>query len=579
MLAGEQKNMNIWELSEAYLKEMMQLDPLSSTYMGDPSQDHLWSDLSMKGVHLHLALSQRYLKQLEKFQEETLPTREWVAFRILKESLTRSQQAYDRGEHYYDLNTIASTFQVLRSIFDLMGTKTETQWRNILSRLQKLPQAIADYQSRLAEGITQQRVVAKLQIRMVLKHLKVLSTDSKPDQANFYRGLVSQMKQAGLPNALTSELEPTMNQAVDQVLQALQGFSEFLEKTYLPQATEQDGVGEDRYRYYAEKFLGIEIHPQEAYEWGWKEFYRLEGEMKRIAHELAPEKTLAEVIRDLKTNPAFVCKSQEDFAKLMLARQLKAIQDLDGEHFHIPEEAKKIEIKLAPKGTSLGAYYQGPSEDFSRPGQVWYSYGDQQTIPYYSEIATAYHEGFPGHHLQVCIAHLQKELSRYHRLCVWYPGYGEGWALYTERLMEELGYYEKKEFLMGMLKEQLRRAFRVVVDIGLHLSLKIPTTEAFHPGEVWTPELGEKFLIERVFEVPAEAHDEIIRYLGWPGQAICYKLGEKIFLELRDYAKNKLQDRFDLKWFHQLVLEMGPLSLEMLKDLVYKAVEQKNLAS
>ncbi|MEK7483422.1 MAG: DUF885 domain-containing protein, partial [Planctomycetota bacterium] len=463
--------MNIWQLSDAYVQDLLKLDPITSTYLGDSSQDHLWSDNSVSGARKHHDLEQKYLQRLGSFEEKKLPPREWVAFRVFKESLTRGIRSFEREEYYYDLNTITSSFQGLRSIFDVMETTTEKQWNNILSRLQGFSTTIQQYQSRLKEGAQKNKVVAKRQVRNVIKQAKILSTDSTPEQPNFFRKLVARMKSSPIPESAKSTLTPKMEEAVTQVFQAIRNFAQFLEKDYLPSATEKDGVGVDRYRYYAERFMGMSIDPLEAYEWGWQEYYRLETQLKQIAKEIDPTKTLPEVIQVLSTADEMSCNSQEEFASMMLKRQLQAIQDLDKKHFYIPEEAKKIEVKLAPIGASRGAYYQGPSEDFSRCGSVWYSYGSQQRIFYYSEIATAYHEGFPGHHLQICIARLQKELSRFHRLCVWYPGYGEGWALYTERLMGELGYYEKKAFLLGMLKEQMRRAYRVVIDIGLHLSL------------------------------------------------------------------------------------------------------------
>jgi uncharacterized protein (DUF885 family) len=573
--------MDIWKLSEEYVKESLELDPIGSTYLGDPSRDHLWTELSLEASQEVETLRQKYLKALKDSfpQEPTIPE-EWVAYRVFKESLERASKAFQREEYYYNLNTITSTFQVFRSIFDVMKKSTEKEWRNILSRLEKLPSALKQYEEVFRHGIKHQKTVAKSQIKKIVQQARVLSTYSEDLSSNYFLRLVQTMNTtSSLSENLKKELAQGMIPAAQRVNQAIQSFADFLEKEYYPHATEKDGVGESRYRYYAENFLGTTLNPQEAYQWGWKEYYRLEEEMKRVAKEIDPSKTMPEVLRAIAQDESLMCPSQEAFAQLILERQKQAIQDLDGTHFDIPKEAKTIEVKLAPSGISRGASYQGPSEDFSRCGQIWYSFGKQQKIPSYSEIATAYHEGFPGHHLQVCIAHLQREkLSRFHRLFFWCPGYGEGWALYTERLMGELGYYDKKEFYLGMLNEQLRRSFRIVVDIGMHLSLPIPTTEAFHPGEVWNAELGEKFMVERVFANPEDARDEIARYLGWPGQAICYKLGEKVFLELREYAQKELQSAFNLKWFHHLVLEMGPLSLDMLKTRVTQEVKMKKRA-
>jgi uncharacterized protein (DUF885 family) len=233
---------------------------------------------------------------------------------------------------------------------------------------------------------------------------------------------------------------------------------------------------------------------------------------------------------------------------------------------------RKVEVKIAPPGGALGAYYNQPSEDWSRPGTVWYSLApdEQHDLPLYEHITTAYHEGFPGHHLQCAIQlTLAGRLSRLHRLAVWYPGYGEGWALYAEQLMNELGYFEKPDYVLGMLNAQLFRACRVVIDIGCHLGLAIPASEtSFHPGETWSYALGVEMMGKRGFQDPAYAASEVTRYLGWPGQAISYKVGQRHILEIREELKKQKGAAFSLKDFHARVLGSGPVGLELLRELV-----------
>jgi uncharacterized protein (DUF885 family) len=211
-----------------------------------------------------------------------------------------------------------------------------------------------------------------------------------------------------------------------------------------------------------------------------------------------------------------------------------------------------------------------PSEDFTRCGTTWWSLGDATEVALWGEVTTAYHEGFPGHHLQCAIQlTLAGRLSRLHRLAVWYPGYGEGWALYAEQLMNELGYFEKPDYVLGMLNAQLFRACRVVIDIGCHLGFKIPLEEKdFHPGETWSYELGVELMTKRAFQDPAYAASEVTRYLGWPGQAISYKVGQRVILEIRDEMKKQKGAAFSLKDFHARVLGSGPVGLELLRDLV-----------
>jgi len=255
--------------------------------------------------------------------------------------------------------------------------------------------------------------------------------------------------------------------------------------------------------------------------------------------------------------------------ELMKHRQVTALAELDGTHFDVPEAGKRLNVKIAPPSGSLGAYYVQPSEGFSRPGTVWYSLGDQGSIALWDEVSTAYHEGFPGHHLQCAIQlSFADRLSRLHRLMIWHPGYGEGWALYTELLMKEFGYLEKPEYELGMLSAEMLRACRVVIDIGLHLGYLIPGNAVFRPGEAWTFEAAVEMLTDMAFLNGDYAISEVTRYLGWPGQAISYKVGQKVILDLREEMAARAGESFDLKEFHSRVLGSGPVGLAHLRELV-----------
>jgi uncharacterized protein (DUF885 family) len=246
----------------------------------------------------------------------------------------------------------------------------------------------------------------------------------------------------------------------------------------------------------------------------------------------------------------------------------QALADLRGVHFDIPDPLMQLECKIAPPGGGVGAYYTGPTDDFSRPGRMWWSVpADRTEYSTWRETSTVYHEGVPGHHLQIATAVYQADtLNRFQRLMSGTSGYCEGWALYAERLMRELGYLGDDGDLMGMLDAHLFRAARVIVDIGMHLELEIPAGSGFHPGERWTPELGLEFMLTRTITDPHHVHDEIDRYLGWPGQAPSYKLGERLWLTARDEAKQRKGAKFDLKAFHQQALEMGSMGLDTLRE-------------
>jgi uncharacterized protein (DUF885 family) len=269
----------------------------------------------------------------------------------------------------------------------------------------------------------------------------------------------------------------------------------------------------------------------------------------------------------LDSDPARCAATRDDFVAFVSNVQRQAVEQLAGTHFDVPAELRTVTVKIAPPGGSLGAWYMSPAEDFSRPGSIWYAPGERERIPFWQEVSTAYHEGFPGHHLQIGTSVLEREkLSRFHRMAIWYSGAGEGWALYAERLMDELGYFEKPEYRLGLLASQLFRSCRVVVDIGCHLQLAIPATAPLHGGEAWTYERAVDYMNIIGLQARDMCESEVKRYLGWWGQAISYKVGEREILDMRHTARQ--EPGFDLKDFHSRLLAAGAIRLDHLWEVM-----------
>ena len=242
----------------------------------------------------------------------------------------------------------------------------------------------------------------------------------------------------------------------------------------------------------------------------------------------------------------------------------ETIADMHGTHFEIAEPLHRVEAMIAPPGSAAAMYYTAPSEDFTRPGRTWYPTLGATRFPLWGEVSTCYHEGVPGHHLQIGHAvYLGDRLTRLQQMS-FIPGHGEGWALYAERLMEELGYLERPDYRLGMLEAQLFRAIRVIIDIGMHLELPIPAGQP-DAGERWTPERGEAFLLDNAHSPKEFLRSELVRYLGWPGQAISYKVGERAWLDARAEARSREGSAFDLNDFHRRALDLGPLGLNQLR--------------
>jgi len=332
-------------------------------------------------------------------------------------------------------------------------------------------------------------------------------------------------------------------------------------------ARSTDAVGRDEYALWSRVFLGSAVDLEEAYEWGWHEFAELEREMRQIGQRIKPGGSLAEVAEALDADPRYRVVGQDAFQQWMQQHSDEAVRALQGTHFEIPGELTRLECLIAPPGGSVGAYYTGPSEDFSRPGRMWWSIpADREEFSTWRELSVVYHEGVPGHHLQIGTSVYEKSLNRFQRLMSTTSGLAEGWALYAELLMRDLGFLEDDGNLLGMLDGQLFRAARVIVDIGMHLELEIPRGTGFHEGERWTPDLGLEFMLTRTITDPAHVRDEIDRYLGWPGQAPAYKIGERLWLAAREDARRRAGAAFDLKEFHTRALRLGGMGLDTLRE-------------
>jgi uncharacterized protein (DUF885 family) len=294
--------------------------------------------------------------------------------------------------------------------------------------------------------------------------------------------------------------------------------------------------------------------------------------MRATAGRIAPGASLREAAALLDADPNRTIAGETALIAWLQDFQDTAVRTLHGSHFDIPEPVKRIEARIAPPGGALAQYYTQPSEDFSRPGRTWYPTGGKTAFHRWRDTTVAYHEGVPGHHLQCAIAVYQAErLSRFQRLALWYPGYGEGWALYAERLMAELGYLDDPGDYLGMLIGQMHRAVRVVVDLGMHLQLPIPAASPFAPGERWTYGRMLAFLIEQAALPEDEAQSEVVRYLGWPAQAIAYKVGERAWLAIREDRRAHHGAAFSLKAFHTAALNIGPMGLDLLRETMRSA--------
>lgn len=548
-------------LSNEIVETMASLQPVAATYKGVPGHDAEWDDWSPAGVTKLTAALTGFKNRIRALPPQT---DRWsrLAARVMEDYVDLELDALDQGDPLNDLNSIVSPLQLIRMVFDSMDTSSRQGWANIADRLERIDDAAEGLILKLESHRAFKDLAPVRQVRAGIEQSLVQAGD-----ASFFRSLAGVMRAKGIDD---TALLDRVQRGGAKACAVFGSLAEYLEQVYLPEAPAEEAVGRERYLRHARRFLGMELDADETYAWGWEEVRSIQAAMQRTAGEILPGAPLAEVFHLLKTDPSRCAKDPEEFLRVMTERQERALSDLHGLHFEIPEKLRKLDVRIAPKGGPLGAYYVMPSEDFSRSGAIFYSLGDNDgPIPIFDEISTAYHEGFPGHHLQVGLqVSLTDRLCRFHRLSEGYCGYAEGWALYAERFMHELGYFEKPDYVLGMLCAQMVRACRIVIDIGAHLDLPIPNDSPFHPGERWSYELGVEMLRDWAQLPPDHAASEMTRYFGWPGQAISYKVGERVILGLREEERARLGSEFNLKDFHAKVVGSGPVALQILREII-----------
>lgn len=539
------------EIADEYVDALAALDPFEATFAGIAGHDAETTDLSPDGFAERAALARRTLGRLDDARSRD--ERERIAGEAMRERLGLQLEMHEAGLDRA-LSNIASPAQEVREVFDLMPTDTHDQWANIAARLRAVPDALDGYRRTLEADIASGLPPARRQVGEVVGQANRAAED-------FFPALARQA-----PDPLRTEAERLAGVAST----AYADFARYLADEVAPRGRTYDPVGRDTYRVASRYFLGAEVDLDESYAWGLEELARIEAEMAEVAVRLAPGGTVADAIKVLDADPSRSVADVNAFRDWMQELSDRTIASLNGTHFDIPEPIQRLECKIAPTHDGV-MYYTGPSEDFSRPGQMWWSIPEgMDRLATWRETTTVFHEGVPGHHLQGAQAVYRSDvLNRWQRLMCFVSGHGEGWALYAERLMAELGYLDDPGDRLGMLDGQAMRAARVIIDMGVHLELDVPDElvrrDGLAPGR-WTPESAWEFMRKHILQDEHILRFELNRYLGWPGQAPSYKLGERIWLQARDDAQRRHGSAFDLKRFHGAALDLGPLGLDPLRE-------------
>jgi len=535
-------------LAATYVDDLAAADPCLAAFLGISGHDDELTDYSPEGFEARHDLAAR---TLEALKAAPVNEAERIGAAVLRERLEVELALAEAGTHA-DLNVMDSPPLRIRQAIEILDLGVNTPWSALRGRVRAVPGALTGLRQTLEQARQQGRLSA---VRQII---------GCASEARIFTDYLTSLAQRCPQDELAEEVARANRSLLD--------FARFLADELAPQAPARDAVGRERYLLAVRNFLGTTVDLIETYEWGWSELRRLEEQMTGIAREILPGEPLPAVYAALDADPEHRITGAENFRGWIQDLANQTIDELAGIHFDIPEPLRNIDCRIPPVPGS--AYYLAPAEDLSRPGTIWWHVPDTEVVTW-TALGTLFHEGVPGHHLQFGTNILNSgRLNRFQQIAAeLHQGHSEGWGLYAEKLMDELGYYRTPAHRLGMLAggQQLRVA-RIILDIGLHLDLPVPPGPGLPEGKRWTPQLAAEFLRSRCGSMAsAQGGDsfinfEIDRYLGCPGQAIAYKIGERVWIQAREEARTRHGDLFDLREFHSAALDLGPMGLDLLTE-------------
>ncbi|MCZ9309845.1 DUF885 domain-containing protein [Corynebacterium uberis] len=534
---------------EAYVADLAALCPTAATAWGIPGHEGELEDFSPDHFAAVAERTREMVMDVDAFDEGTdacddeddFDAVDHVTAAALRDRLCLDLDLHHSGEDLRNLNNIDSPVQTIRDTFLLMGQDTDEQREAIRSRLDQVPAALAGYRDSLSQAAAGGKVAAIRQVSAVVAQCEDLAREG------------SMLENLGLD---------ADNPQVGAAKVAFGQMADWLTDQLASHAPECDAVGRERYELFSHLHVGDVVDLDEAYEWGLERLADIRARQQDIAHHLyGPETSTRQAFHLLNHDERYLVTGTDALTEFMATTTARAMNALAGTHFDIPERVRAIECRIDPAGTG-GIFYTPPSDDLTRPGTMWWSVPEGQTTFHtWQERTTVHHEGVPGHHLQCATALLDADaLNTWRRAVCWISGHGEGWALYAEQLMADLGLMDDPADLMGLYDAQRLRAARVVLDIGVHLGKKVPEGTG-----VWDGAYAKSFLRDNSALDEANLAFELDRYLGWPGQAPSYALGQRAWEDTRDAA---LEQGLSLREFHSQALALGSVPMSVLRSEV-----------
>lgn len=437
----------------------------------------------------------------------------------------------------------------------------DTDAQVLAAELRRAPAALAGYRETLRRAAARGHRVAGRQVEAVARQCLDWCD---PSGSNFFAGL---SQAAGSVPAVPTATARAVDDGVLLTKQAFSDFADFLTGELLPSAPVMDGVGREMYAVTARAFLGAEVDLDETVAWGWAELDRIQREIKQAAETIHSD-GLAAAVAMLDSDPRRIVIGPEDIEAWLTDSVGEIAEFVDGRVVELPPSARLPRCSVSRSGGGV-MYYSAPDPGLTRPGTIWWATEATSIVHTWRERTTLLHEGIPGHHLQISTA-LVADLHPWQRVLCHIHGYAEGWAHYSESWAAEIGLLDDPADRLGMLIGQAWRAARIVIDAGLHMDLPIPASRGVD-ADRWTSPTAVAYLRQITGLGERMAAFEVDRYLGWPAQALSFRVGARLFSDIVGQARTRPD--YDERTFHTGLLRRGPMGLAPLRERLAKVAE------
>jgi len=538
-----------------YWEETLKRQPEFASSLGDKRYNDQIADYSVKAVNDWLAVEQDMLLKLAAIDPAGLPAQDQVSRELLIHDLTEDQEGAEFKSWEMPVNQMGGIYSRYPQLVAQLSFTTAKDYDDWIARLRAIPHAFDQVTSNMSVGIDDKRVPPKYLLEKTLEQVKQLA-NQKPEDSPLalplkkFPGSISATEQARIK-------ADTLAAISKQVLPAYQRFARFLEVAYIPAGRTEPGVssipdGERYYRFRIRESTTTNLTADQIHQIGLEEVKKDEAEMLAIAQKLSFQ-DLKSFRDSLKANSKLKATSREQLLETYrsyLGPMQTKLPELFG---HLPKSP--FEVVPVPdylEKTSAPAYYEAGTPDGARPGRLFIDTYNATDRDLYQVESVAYHEGLPGHHLQISISRELQGVPDFRKFGG-YSAFAEGWGLYSERLGKDVGFYKDPYSDYGRLQADIWRAIRLVVDTGVH-------------SKHWTRQQMVDFFHDHSTIDETSIQAEVDRYIAWPGQALAYKIGQLEILKLRDQAKRELGEKFDIRAFHDQILGSGAMPLDVLDE-------------